>query len=581
MSKRAPLFGPFGRKLFITLALLSLLMVSAVGVAGYRQARSALRESAMQRMEDMARERGARLDAWFDERMDDLGQLALLIERDLADGQADLENLMRPHLGREGAYRRMLVLDGAGSVLSETGSRHADCPLPSDDDLSLALASDAPSLGAVAAGPRGIPIAHLSAPLLLADGHRGLLLAVMHPAETLYPILADTTGLGRTGETYLVDADTLMLSPSRHMNHPPEFTHKMPTPGVHACLAGATGSELYMGFLGDEVLGAYVWMPRQRWALMAEIHAAEAFAPLSAMARQTLALALITLLGALVLSALLSRGLARPVNRLAAASARVAAGDRSRSNLPEGRDELGRLSAAFNTMVDELARHERELLHAERLAAVGRLAAGVVHEMRNPLSALKMNLSALARRKDLSEIEREQLAIARAQGDRLERMLDELLDYSRPVELNRKNLDARTLLQSCAEQLRGEAGDAKVELIVEEGSAALDADPEILLRALVNLAANALQASQKGGRVRLKAETEGSATLLQVTDQGRGMSERQLKRLFNPFFTTREEGTGLGMSNARKCVEAHGGRLEVNSEEGRGTVARIYLPLTR
>ncbi len=581
MSKRPPLFGPFGRKLFITLALLSLLMVSAVGVAAYRQARNALRESAMLRMEDMARERGARLDAWFDERMDDLGQLASLIERDLEDGQADLENLMRPHLGREGAYRRMLVLDGKGDILSETGSRQVDCPLPSKDELSLALTSDAPSLGAVAAGPRGTPIAHLSAPLLLADGHPGLLLAVMHPAETLYPILADTTGLGQTGETYLVDADTLMLSPSRHMNHPPEFTHKMPTPGVHACLAGATGSELYMGFLGDEVLGAYVWMPRQRWALMAEIHAAEAFAPLSAMARQTLALALLTLLGAIVLSALLSRGLARPVNRLAAASGRVAAGDLSPPNLPEGRNELGRLSAAFNTMVDDLARHERDLLHAERLAAVGRLAAGVVHEMRNPLSALKMNLSALARREDLSEIEREQLAIARAQGDRLERMLDELLDYSRPLELQRQTLDLHELLKQCAKQVQAEAATAGVDLQVDASDASIEGDYEILLRALVNLTSNAVEASEAGGQVRLSARSEGDLLVLEVTDRGRGMSERQLQRLFDPFYTTREEGTGLGMSNARKCVEAHGGRLEVNSEEGQGTVARIILPLTR
>jgi signal transduction histidine kinase len=581
MSTRPPLFGPFGRKLFITLALLSLLMVSAVGVAAYRQARKALRESAMLRMEYMARERGARLDAWFDERMDDLGQLALLIERDLVGGQADLENLMRPHLGREGAYRRMLVLDAKGDILSETGSRHADCPLPSDNELALALTSDAPSLGAVAAGPRGTPIAHLSAPLLLADGQAGLLLAVMHPAETLYPILADTTGLGQTGETYLVDADTLMLSPSRHMNHPPEFTHKMPTPGVHACLAGATGSELYMGFLGDEVLGAYVWMPRQRWALMAEIHAAEAFAPLSAMARQTLALALLTLLGALVLSALLSRGLARPVNRLAAASGRVAAGDLSPPDLPEGRNELGRLSAAFNTMVDDLARHERELLHAERLAAVGRLAAGVVHEMRNPLSALKMNLSALARREDLSEIEREQLAIARAQGDRLERMLDELLDYSRPLELQRQTLDLHELLKQCAEQVKVEASAAGVDLLVDANDASIEGDYEILLRALVNLTSNAVEASEAGGPVRLSTESEGDLLVLKVTDQGRGMSERQLQRLFDPFYTTREEGTGLGMSNARKCVEAHGGRLEVSSEEGQGTVARILLPLTR
>jgi len=579
MPDRPPLFGPFGRRLFLTLALLSLLMVSAVGVAAYRQARSALRESAMRRMEDLARERGARLDSWFDERVDDLAQLAQLLERQLAGGEMDLDRLLRPHLGREGAYRRMLVLDESGGTLAEVGSRRSDCPLPAPTELETALRSDVPSMGPVKAGPMGTPIAHLSAPLFLGEGRHGLLLAVMHPAETLYPILADTTGLGRTGETYLVDADTLMLSPSRHMNHPPEFTHKMPTPGVEACLSGATGSQVYRGFLGDEVLGAYVWMPRQRWALMAEIHADEAFAPLASMKRQTFVLGLVALLGALLLSALMSRSLARPVARLSIASGRVAAGDLSPPGLPEGRDELGRLSASFNRMVEDLSRHERDLLQAERLAAVGRLAAGIVHEMRNPLSALKMNLGSLSRREDLSSIEREQLSIAREQGERLERMLDELLDYSRPLELRRRRLNPRDLLERCLGQMREEALSVEValELILPEDLPGIEADEEILLRALVNLTANAVQASPPGSVVRLGARVEAAVLVIEVIDQGRGMSASQLERLFDPFFTTREGGTGLGMSNARKFVEAHGGRIEVDSIEDEGTTVRLIL----
>jgi two-component system sensor histidine kinase HydH len=219
-------------------------------------------------------------------------------------------------------------------------------------------------------------------------------------------------------------------------------------------------------------------------------------------------------------------------------------------------------------MVADLERHSRELLQAERLAAVGRLAAGVVHEMRNPLSALKMNLSALQRSEALSDMEREQLAIAIEQGGRLERMLEELLDYSRPVQLKLSEFPVGRLLERARELSLAEAESrgVKLELQLEE-EYSLQADEEILLRALLNLVENALQFSREGQSVRLIAGRGN----LEVVDEGSGMSDSVLERVFDPFFTTREGGTGLGMCNVKKFVEAHGGKIRIESREGRGT----------
>ncbi|MDP6418248.1 MAG: sensor histidine kinase [Candidatus Krumholzibacteria bacterium] len=570
-SKPSPLGlqGPFGRRLFLTLSLLSLAIVSIVGWTSYSRARVALRDAAMTHVESLAAERAIRLDAWFEERLADIDQLVVLVEEVGGHGGADaLQSLLHLHLGRQGAYRRALILDEQNRIIVHAGDReHVECHAGELPEVKHSLATGETVMGKVG-GDHEDPMVHLAAPLNLGKGARGVLLTVMHPAETLWPILADTTGLGRTGETYLVGADTLMLSPSRNMNHPPALTHKMPTEGVKVCLSGKSGSLLYKGHIGGEVLGGFCWMPRQGWALMAEIQASEAFEPLKILARQTLVLAALALLVALFLSATLSSRLARPVERLSLASERVASGDLSPPDLPGGDDELGMLCTRFNEMVADLERHSRELLQAERLAAVGRLAAGVVHEMRNPLSALKMNLSALQRSEALSDMEREQLAIAIEQGGRLERMLEELLDYSRPVQLKLSEFPVGRLLERARELSLAEAESrgVKLELQLEE-EYSLQADEEILLRALLNLVENALQFSREGQSVRLIA---GRGTL-EVVDEGSGMSDSVLERVFDPFFTTREGGTGLGMCNVKKFVEAHGGKIRIESREGRGT----------
>ncbi|MDP6669506.1 MAG: sensor histidine kinase [Candidatus Krumholzibacteria bacterium] len=570
-SKPSPLGlqGPFGRRLFLTLSLLSLAIVSIVGWTSYSRARVALRDAAMTHVESLAAERAIRLDAWFEERLADIDQLVVLVEEVGGHGGADaLQSLLHLHLGRQGAYRRALILDEQNRIIVHAGDReHVECHAGELPEVKHSLATGETVMGKVG-GDHEDPMVHLAAPLNLGKGARGVLLTVMHPAETLWPILADTTGLGRTGETYLVGADTLMLSPSRNMNHPPALTHKMPTEGVKVCLSGKSGSLLYKGHIGGEVLGGFCWMPRQGWALMAEIQASEAFEPLKILARQTLVLAALALLVALFLSATLSSRLARPVERLSLASERVASGDLSPPDLPGGDDELGMLCTRFNEMVADLERHSRELLQAERLAAVGRLAAGVVHEMRNPLSALKMNLSALQRSEALSDMEREQLAIAIEQGGRLERMLEELLDYSRPVQLKLSEFPVGRLLERARELSLAEAESrgVKLELQLEE-EYSLQADEEILLRALLNLVENALQFSREGQSVRLIAGRGN----LEVVDEGSGMSDSVLERVFDPFFTTREGGTGLGMCNVKKFVEAHGGKIRIESREGRGT----------
>ncbi len=561
-----PFLGAFGWRLFLSLALLSLLTAAAVGALAYARARGALEAEAMSHMRGVARERRARLESWFEERLGDMSLLDTLIEQELArpvPDRAVLEAQLALLLGRQNAYRRCLLLSTEGEILAEAGAPAPEHRrLPALPELGLALKSGGPVLGAVALDPEGDPVMHLAQPISVGGEPRAVLLAVMRPGSTIQPILADTTGLGATGETYLVGADTTMLTPSRNMHHPPALTHKMPTAGVHAALAGASGSSVYRGVLGDEVLGAWEWLPRQQWALLAEIGTAEAFAPLARLAREIALLGLAAVFVALGLAVTLSRRLSRPLISLALASERVAGGDLSPPELLRGPNEIGRLAERFREMVAALARGRealaksgRELARAEQQAELGRVAAGLVHEMRNPLAAMKMNLSSLARRAELSAVEREQLQIAREQGERLERMLGELLDYSRPVAVQLAPLLAGGLLYevgrlSAAER---EARGQRLELAAPDPDLYFHGDPEMLRRALVNLLDNAAQASPEAASIGLAATAEGSWLRLTVSDTGRGMGPALRARLFDPFFTTREGGVGLGMSTVRSA----------------------------
>ncbi len=587
---RPPLLGAFGLRLFLALALLSLLVAAAVGVLAYHQARAALRDEAMAHMRDVARGRRARLESWFEERLGDMNLLAVQIERELGGPEPDrvaLQEQLGLLLGRQSAYRRCALVSTEGALLADAGVSGLGVSLPNLPELREAIETGGPVLGPVVLGPAGDPVMHLAVPLTVHEERRGALLAVMRPGRTIHPILSDTTGLGETGETYLVGADTLMLTPSRHMNHPPALTHTMPTDGVHAALTGLSGGGIYRGYLGDEVLGAYEWLPRQRWALLAEIRVDEAFAPLRRLARQIILLGLLAVLAALVLAVSLSRRLSAPLVELAAASERVAAGDLSQPELRRAHDEVGILGERFGEMVNALRRSyrdleqsSRELARAERQAELGLLAAGLVHEMRNPLAAVKMNLSSLARSEALSAVEREQLQIAREQGERLERMLGELLDFSRPVEPAPRPLSLRELLSEAAGLSAGERDRRRQEIELDgpDPDPPFRADREMLLRALVNLLDNAAQASEDGALIRLSAAVDAQSIHLSVADSGRGMKESVRERLFDPFFTTREEGVGLGMATVRKCVEAQDGEIIVESSENVGSRIILRLP---
>ena len=227
---------------------------------------------------------------------------------------------------------------------------------------------------------------------------------------------------------------------------------------------------------------------------------------------------------------------------------------------------------------------ESKVREHERMAYVGHLSASLSHEIRNPLSSLKMNLQILSRRLDLDGFDRRRLEITVNEVSRLEDILRQLLDAARPQDLSPAPMSLSDLAQGCVDLLEPEAAKKRLEIVQRHPKnfplARLDAGK--LEQAVINLLLNAIEASPEGDCVTVWTKTtrgkEQRILEVGVRDNGPGIDSKQKLHLFDPFYTSKTKGTGLGLSNVKRIVEAHSGWVEVRSRKGRGATFVLRLP---
>jgi two-component system sensor histidine kinase HydH len=228
----------------------------------------------------------------------------------------------------------------------------------------------------------------------------------------------------------------------------------------------------------------------------------------------------------------------------------------------------------------ELRRLQQEVRRKEKLAAVGSLAAGVAHEIRNPLSSIKASAAYFGSRFEEGSDGQAMAGHMAQEVDRLNRVITQLLDLARPSEVKPRKADLPSLVDRSLGLIRQDAEDAGVAVRYEhEGPAAVTVDPDRMIQALLNLHLNAVQAMDGGGEltVRTGPDPDGRPRI-EVADTGPGIPEPDLSKVFDPYYTTKPSGTGLGLAIVQKVVEAHGGEVAVHSEPGRGTTVSLVLP---
>lgn len=231
----------------------------------------------------------------------------------------------------------------------------------------------------------------------------------------------------------------------------------------------------------------------------------------------------------------------------------------------------------------ELRRLEQQHQRSERLATVGQLAAGIAHEIRNPLASISGSIELLKQAPQASEDDRTLMTIVHREVSRLNALIGDLLDYANPRPPQPVDCDLAVLLDETMQVARGEQAFAAVELACEiDGPLPVHADPSKLRQVLWNLVRNAADAAAGGGKhVRVTASGGADGTVITVADDGPGISPEHLTRIFDPFFTTKRKGTGLGLATCHAIVTEHGGRIDVESEPGKGTKMVVRLPAER
>ncbi len=251
-----------------------------------------------------------------------------------------------------------------------------------------------------------------------------------------------------------------------------------------------------------------------------------------------------------------ARSIAAPVRALAATARRVADGSFTGDLERSGPGEIGDLEEAFGTMLRSLREHEARLRESERFAALGRITGGIAHELRNPLTAVRIAVETSLSEDAAGRAEARDMALAEI--DRLDRTLKEMLDYVRPRQPRLERLEVGSLLRECARLLQRQCDHLRVRLDVDapEGIA-LRGDRDRLKQALLNLLLNAIQAQPEGGVVQLRARDRE----IEVQDHGPGIPEAVRETLFEPFVTTKAAGIGLGLAVVKQVADEHGAEV--------------------
>ena len=269
------------------------------------------------------------------------------------------------------------------------------------------------------------------------------------------------------------------------------------------------------------------------------------------------------------------RAIARPIALLQAGAEQIGKGDLNTRIHVETADELGQLAGRFNAMAASLKQRQDQLVQSERLAGIGRLAAGVAHELNNPLGVI-LGYVRLLQRKAEGPVARD-LGIIEDEALRCKEIVEGLLDLSRPMKLEGELVDLRAVCDEVVARLRDTGQLSGVEVSVS-GTAEVVGSGHRLRQIAMNLIKNAAEAGGAAGRVEVLIQPRGGQATLIVRDTGPGLSEEQRLHLFEPFFTTKPSGTGLGLAMSQAIARAHGG--DIGAESGGGsTTFTVRLPL--
>jgi signal transduction histidine kinase len=418
--------------------------------------------------------------------------------------------------------------------------------------------------------------------------------------------------LGETGELYLVDREGAFVLhkqirqlADRGISKVPYFEERSPK---------AAHTAIYEDYRGQEVLGSWKWIPGLQCYLIAEQDSKEAFYQTGLLVQRASIIFAASALLILGLSYWVIGTVTHPIKVLEEAVVSLADGDFNKTLVSDRTDEIGRLITGFNRMAGRLKKaysdlegrvkasnkeletayqtlkqRQEQLIRSEKMAALGQLSAGLAHEIRTPLTSIKIFIQSLEKEIDLDENQKEDFRIIRKEIDRIDENVTRFLNFARPEEPLFQRVDIRALMMDTINLLapKIKSSGIRLDISLPEELPPVEGDPKQLGPVFLNLILNAVEAMPGGGALRIdstiKDHFEGHKQALQLLfqDTGGGISEKDRPYLFDPFFTTKERGTGLGLSIVYSIVQKHNGQIEVRSEPGKGASFILTLPVRK
>jgi signal transduction histidine kinase len=319
------------------------------------------------------------------------------------------------------------------------------------------------------------------------------------------------------------------------------------------------------------------------WSTLVVQSTPQAFQAIRRMAWSFLALLFITGVLATAASLVIASRLANPIVTLTDFTRQFTMQRLPPTPPDRGSGEVGELTRAFLQMIDDLERSREELVRAAKLAVVGELAAAMAHEVRTPLGIVRSSAQILQRERQLSPRGQEMAGFIVSESDRLNRLVSTLLDLARPQPPLFRSEDVHAIIQHAIELLQSRAVRREISIHPElqATSPIVPCDREQLMQVFLNLLLNALQVLPRGGAVTVRTLMAPDTLRVEVSDNGPGIPLAQRRRVFESFFTTREDGIGLGLAIVQQIMRAHGGDITVDDSPTGGACFRLTLPLTR
>ena len=282
-------------------------------------------------------------------------------------------------------------------------------------------------------------------------------------------------------------------------------------------------------------------------------------------------------------SHLIGRNLSNPIKNLVEFTRQVAEGRLDGQCHVKSDDEIGDLTTAFNQMTRNLRDSRNELIRAERLATAGRMAASFAHEIRNPLSSMRMLAQMLMQRKDLPPSKRAQsVGYILEEIERIDVIVKGFMDFARPAALELASHDLNSALEEVLNVMGANLNHHQITLVkkLNPELPPIRFDRDKLKQGFMNIVLNAMEAMSDGGTIEVETSCHEDRVHVDVVDTGAGIPSADLDQLFEPFFTTKVQGTGLGLANTKRIMEQHGGGVTIRSAEGEGTRVSLWLSLT-